>query len=83
MATVFFFLRWAIATIAISAVRAVAAATGRVRCIRAIVATLTTCTSVQAMWIGAATTVPSGTLSAPFASSVQRIYLPQNAKKQA
>lgn len=81
MATVFFFLRLAIATLAIFTMRAVTVTTGRVRLVRAIVATLTTCSSFQAVWIGTTTTVAAGNLSVRFASSVQRIYLPQNAKK--
>jgi len=81
MATVFFFLRLAIATIAIFTMRAVTVTTGRGRLMRAVVATLATWTSVRALWVGATAAVATGYLSVRFASSVQRIYLPQNAKK--
>ena len=81
MATVFFSLWRALATIAISTMRAVTATTVQVRSIRVTAASLTTCTSIQAMCTGTATAVTTGTLSALSASSVQRIYLPQNAKK--
>jgi len=64
-------------------VRAVTVTTGRVRLVRAIVATLTTCSSIQAVWIGTATTVTTGDVSVRFASSVRRIYQPQHANKKA
>ena len=78
MVTPYFFLRRAIAAVAISTVQATTAAVGRVHLARAAVTTPIACTSVRATWAGApASSVATGGLCEQSASKIKCWHLIQ------